>query len=666
MSSISAVSLSLDGFDPLAADDKSSGDSIAAVLDEANKRIVHNILKSYTGYFDVFSEVLQNALDAVEARKRRDGAHYYPKIWISIDIPDSLIRVVDNGIGMDEREFKYCLRPSVSFKRQAELRGHKGVGATFVAYGFSFVKLQSKQAGGAFAAILRQGRQWAEDNSGTVPRPRFQATPFEVPELAAERSGTAVEIIVGKSAGERPRDLSWLGAQTAEQWYTLLRIKTPLGGVYLNTPPFVPSVSIVVRSMEKTETTFITDRAEYYYPHETVGLKVESVRNITKALDSISGDHMTKFMKLPSEYKRLDCIWDIWDKNEILNEDSYFFSALDEDERLLVERHNVTVYACFLRSAKMWGELNDEVFALRKGQRIIHGGLQLASDFMVQGDLSIIPLTSTIGYQANSHVIVHFMDGNPDMGRKVFQPELKALAESLSVRAVNTFKRFLQHLKPDTGGQAITPDKELYDWTRAQESHRDRRPLAFSRDGLQLALVSAPQQEQDVVALFHELIGAAVLRGYKFFATSQNDRYDSLFLMDYAKDDPVLFGPDQRLGVTRSYTLPYSTPPKVLEYKYSFDSLIDDFEKEEKFANQINLVVCWTTGSRYRSRFYLQPLLIGDEGSSRRFFGATHQAFATGAQRDPAFEVVVLEDLLAWLQDPAGEEARQKRAYRES
>jgi len=71
-------------------------------------------------------------------------------------------------------EFKYCLRPSVSFKKQADLRGHKGVGATFLAYGFSFLKLQSKQASSALAAVLRQGRQWAEDTSNTVPRPKFE------------------------------------------------------------------------------------------------------------------------------------------------------------------------------------------------------------------------------------------------------------------------------------------------------------------------------------------------------------------------------------------------------------------------------------------------------------------------------------------------------------
>ena len=108
-----------------------------------------------------------------------------------------------------------------------------------------------------------------------------------------------------------------------------------------------------------------------------------------------------------------------------------------------------------------------------------------------------------------------------------------------------------------------------------------------------------------------------------------------------------------------------ATEPKVLEYKYSFQSLVDDFDKEEKFAKQINLVVCWEAGSLYREKFYLSSLLIGDGGSSRQIFGATHQAFLVGSQQ-PAFEGLVLEDLIRWLQDPADEEARQRRVYRDN
>ena len=251
------------------------------------------------------------------------------------------------------------------------------------------------------------------------------------------------------------------------------------------------------------------------------------------------------------------------------------------------------------------------------------------------------------------------------MGRKTFQPELKNLADGLAVRVVSIFKRFLTHLRPDTGGQVITPDKQLHEWKRFQENHRDHAPLSFAHDAVRVALVSTPQQEQDAVALFHELIGAKVLRGFRFFGTSQSDRYDSLFFMEYSGEDKILYDSKaNRLGVSRDYPLPYSTEPKVLEYKYSFESLVGDFEREEKFAKQIDLVVCWNVGTNYKSKYYLQSLLVGDEGSSRKIFGSTHQAFATG-QSVPDFEVVVLEDVLNWLRDAAGEEARQKRMYRD-
>jgi len=439
-----------------------------------------------------------------------------------------------------------------------------------------------------------------------------------------------------------------------------------LGGIYLSAGS-VPEIEVAleVTSAEGTRTAKTITRPEYFYPHDIPGLKIQTVSDVASAIAKIDGDPATKFARVGAEFKRLDALWDIWDKGAILAENSPFVSALDEEARTLIEKHNVIVYAVFLRSAKIWGEFNDDVLRLRKGQRLIHGGLQLASDFMPQGDLSIIPLTSTIGYQANTHVVVHFTDGNPDMGRKVFQPELTHLGEQLSVRAVNIFKRYLTHLKPDTGAQVITPEKELYDWKREQESYRDKNPMTFSTEHGSVALISKPRQEQDVIALFHEFVGMSLIRGYKFLGTSQSDRYDSLFLVDYDSVEKFAYGYANRLGVSKDLANVGVSEPKVLEYKYSFDGLITDLDREEKFAKQIDLVVCWSVGNAYKERFYFEPLLVGDEGSARGLFGSTHQAYSAGAHGQPLFEVVVLEDLVAWLQDPVTEEARPKRKYRD-
>ena len=38
-----------------------------------------------------------------------------------------------------------------------------------------------------------------------------------------------------------------------------------------------------------------------------------------------------------------------------------------------------------------------------------------------------------------------------------------------------------------------------------------------------------PRQEQDVIALYHELIGSGLLKGIRFFGSTLGYRYDGLF-----------------------------------------------------------------------------------------------------------------------------------------
>ncbi|MEI6641037.1 MAG: hypothetical protein WCL10_03310 [Novosphingobium sp.] len=655
--------LDMDGFDPLSID--ISDPETTRMLDDQNRRIVSNILKSYTGYFDLFSELIQNALDAMEAKSRTEANGYRPEIWIHIDIQGSKIRVVDNGVGMDAHQLRYFAKPNVSFKKPREYRGQKGVGANFLAYGFSLIRIHTRKDRQEYAVNLRQGRQWAQDQHDTVPRPKFSTELFGIPELSQGQDGTAVEVVVGGVSGERPKRFDWIGARTAQQWADVLRIKTPIGGIYLRTSSLSPIVNVKVTDSSGNVTFTTLSKPEYYYPHEMADIKVGAVTDIEKALHGLQGSTDERYARLDSQYKRLDCLWEIYDTKQIVDEDWWFSKTLDDDQRALVRKHNVVIYSAFLRSAKMWGELNEEILGLNKGQRVIRGGLQLASDFMAQGDLTIIPLTSTIGYQANTHIIVHFMDGSPDMGRKAFQPELEELAKRLAVQCVNIFKRYLQNLKPDSGAVAITPDKELHEWKRAQEQYRDRKSLSFKAANGNITLLSEPQQEQDVIALFHQLIGLNLIRGIKFFSTSQSERYDSLYLLDYDPDEDIRYSKTNNpLGIGPDSTLPYPSEPRVLEYKYDLDALTRDFANDVKYPKHINFVVFWKATKQFKEKYYLNSLLVGDEGASRLTFGATHLAFADGNQQ-PDFEVCILEDLLGYLMDPMEEEHRQRQKYKD-
>ena len=662
---MNSSAIELQGYDPLSY--SGAVEQQEAYIAQSQKRVIQNILKSYTGYFDVFSELIQNSLDATEKKWKDQSDKYTPRIWLKIDMASGVIRVTDNGIGMTLPEFKFFLSPNISFKSNRESRGNKGVGATFLAYGFSVLRAQTKRGPNQFCVALRQGRQWADSTGDQIPRPRFEIQDPFAGELASEETGTSIEIVLGSEPGSRPRDLGWIGATTAEQWCNALRIKTPLGAVYFKPTTFKPVVKIEVIAPDGKVTDFSGIKPEYFFPHEVEIFKVASITDIELELNKITGSPENKFQKLDGSLKRLDCIYEIFSKEEILRRDSPFESAIKSDtERSLIEKHDVSVYLSFLGSAKYWARVNDEVLGLRSGQRLIRGGLQMASDNMVQGDLSVIPLTSTIGYQANSHVIVHFVDGNPDMGRKVFQPEITLLAETLAVRAVTIAKRYLQHLKPDTGSRGITPDKALHDWRKSQELHRDQRPLVTKIAGHEISIVSELQQEQDVIALFHQMIGAGILKGYKFYATSQSEIYDSLFYLDYKESDNITFNRKScPLGISPSYSPPFVSQPKILEYKYDLDALIRDFEKEIKFAKHIDLVVCWQAESQFKERYFLISLLTADNGSSREHFGATHEAFPEGGGNQPDFEVIILSDLLRYLSDPIAEEARQKQVYKD-
>jgi hypothetical protein len=653
--------MTIHGFDPLSVA-LGSESATAELLSQQTKRYIQSILRSYTGYYDVFSELTQNAIDALE-RRSMNGDVFNPQIWITIDIPNSTISVIDNGVGMTEEEFKLCLAPSISFKTDGKLRGQKGVGATFLAYGFTFIKLQSKRPIGSLGAILRQGRAWAEDNADVIPRPTLEQHDFSVPELVGEASGTAVQVVVGKTPSERPKDLTWMGAQSANQWLDILRLKTPIGGVYLSRPAFKFKTTVKVVSSGGEVTSAVGANVEYYYPHEMPNQKVQAVSDIASALSKIEGDSQTKFSRVAGDFKRLDAVYEVWDAKAILAEDSVFDSAIDEEKRSLVERHQVSVYACFLRSAKIWNLFNDEILKLRKGLKIVEGGMILATDGMVQGDSFVIPLTSAIGYQANSHVIIHFHNGNPDMGRKTFQPELKELADTLAVRSVNVMRRYLQHLKPDGDQPTIVPAKELYEWKKRQEEYRDKNPISLQFNGRQTSLLSKPQQEQDVVALFHELMGLGVIKGLGIFATSSHDTYDSLIQCEYNNRDDYVFDRTKRpLGVAERCAHNFKSEPKVLEYKYDLDSLVADVTKDVKFERQIDFLVCWSAGKKFKERYYLESLLVGDEGSNREIYGSTHKAYPDGGSQ-PLFEIVILEDLIQFLANPEAEQARQKTVY---
>lgn len=636
-------------------------------LNLARKREIRNILKSYVGFYDPFSELLQNAMDAVDERVRElQEKDYQRRIWIRVDLKDNQFSVTDNGIGFSKEKFKTFLCPNISFKDSEYSRGDKGVGATYLGYGFNNLQIGTKTSDFSLIAEIRGGRKWLDDMKGKVIRPSVSESTL-IHEVFNDVDQGSTFTLTLEDPSTRPSDLAWVGAATAEQWKAVLCLKTPLGHIALFDNKSATLFSIEVVDKDGEVTSLEDEPAWYLYPDEVIKncIEIDEIiaaqqKNIDKGKDS---------SKLPAKYRKLNGLWTVWSAQDI----EKLLVGSEPDTIKLIKNHNVEAYGFFCYSTKVWDHFSDSLLNLRKGLRILKGGLQLATDGMPQGDLLIIPLKSNIGYQNQTHVLVHFSNAFPDLGRKGFQPELRSLAESISVSMVNHLKKWRRYLKKDTGVPPVIKDEaKLDEWIQGQRKHEQEHPLLINNPNFfipvnEISIRSEPLSEQDVVVLFNHLVSGGVIRSIKLMASSTHNKYDGIFrfvvknpIENYLYDDET-----NPLGVLEIVDAEeFTSQPYVLEYKFNLDALIQEFESGEKSEGDINLVIAWDIGDDWRRRYTVISLLIMDNMQHRPFHGITH-AFLDDNTGEQRFFGIIIKDLIEYLHDSKVTELNQRKQFEE-
>lgn len=639
-----------------------SKDADSEIISAAQKREIKNILKSYVGMYDSFSELIQNAMDAVDKRAVFEGGNEYEKkLWLVIDLSENSFSITDNGIGLNQKEFESFLAPNISFKDGGTTRGNKGVGATYIGYGFDYLKFGTKGNGHEFIGELIGGRDWVEDFKGIKTRPVVNGAVSDIEAFGDVSRGSTFKIKFGGDH-TRPKDLSWYSATTPEQWLYLLLIKTPLGSIdFIGSDNSRIKFDLTVIKKNGEKETVKDQDAKYIFPHTKIkaSVSLKDVLSVQKRLIEQGRDASV----IPNKYKKSNGLYEFFDTMEVLA-----LREKDEYYRELVREYNIEAYGYFTYSTSVWDQFNDSLAKLRKGYRVHKGGLQLANNRMTQGELIAIPLTSNIGYQNQCHIVVHFKDADPDLGRKGFQPELKDVAEKVSVAIVNRFKKWKSLLKTDSGVKPdIAKEIELHDWVKEQEIHEKEHPLALSNKNFfapinEISITSEPQSEQDVIVLFNQLIAGGVIRGISLLATSQIKQYDGIykFVVKEPLENHVFDKEKNPLGVEdMHFTTEHVSPPKILEYKYNLDALIHEFESEYKNEKDINLAITWEMGSEWKKNYDVTSFLDLENLHQRDFHGLTH-ILDSGTTR---FYVIALKELILFLNDVDGVQEYQKSNY---
>lgn len=650
-------------FDPLEFKNTKVNDAALGAL----KREIENILSSYIGWYDPFCELIQNALDAVEARAGMECSagtktSYSPKIKISIDLDDNSLTVTDNGIGLDKDKFEQFLAPNFSFK-SGKTRGHKGVGATYVAYGFNYMRVSTKSPGFEASGRIVGARNWITSKAGGG-NPKVE--PDSSPHIDAEFSDNdrGVSITVRFDNGTHPKQLNWIQADNARTWLKILSIKTGIGSIVSDSSIHI---KLIVRSgdVESTETRQGTS---YFWLHETAS-KTARVRELAAASDALYKQYGVG-KKMPDRYCNLDFIYETWTSHEL---NTLLEHTLDTEDLEVLESHAPTVSVEYGYSAKLWNQFNESL-GLRSGYKVLTSGIQLAANNMPQGEVIQVPLNRNIGRQNQVHFLVHFEDYTPDLGRKGFHRELTEFAKRAARTITEThLSKFRHLLKANTGAAPdLVREMKISDWKRDMLKHEEVDPLRLQSKHFflpieRVSITSAPTREQDVIALFHQLIAGGVIRGISVMSTNERFTYDGLFKISFDLDKMLYIydAETNPLGVPSKVAIELQgriTEPRVLEYKYCLDGLIEDFDSQDKNIGDIDLCVVWSMGDMFKQRYGIRSLLTPENADQRQYHGVTHilADLESGAKH---CDLIVLSELISYLNDATGTAASQRDKY---
>lgn len=363
-------------------------------------------------------------------------------------------------------------------------------------------------------------------------------------------------------------------------------------------------------------------------------------------------------------------IYETWTSDELL---SLLEKSLDQDEKQIFSAHKPTVSVEFGYTAKLWQRFNESL-GVRASYRVMNSGIQMAANNMPQGETIQVPLTRNIGRQNQVHFLIHFEDYTPDLGRKGFHRELTDFAKEISRKITETqLSTVRARLKANTG---VAPDllreQKISEWKAEMLSHEKSKPLTISSPHFflptqKISITSAPTREQDVIALFNQLIAGGVIRGIRVMSTNERFTYDGLFKISFDLDgDKFIYSKDANpLGINAETAIALNgitSEPKILEYKYSLDGLVEDLDTGDKNIKDISLSIVWSTGDLYKERFGITSLLIPENRDQRQYHGITH-VLCDMESGNKLLDLIVLDELIEFLNDPPISENNQRKKY---
>lgn len=531
--------------------------------DNSQRQLIRNIIDSYHHDWDVLAELCQNAVDAIREKSPSKGS-----VKVVFDRKSHSIEVTDTGVGMTREKAERALAPNVTFKKgQAKLIGEKGLGLTFCAFRTNKIIINTSTGDGFIHTVTFDGgRAWIDD---------LQAErPMVLVNSRAEPSGSFTKVSAQGVAAdfelEEPR------------LKHLLRTKTALGSTFplwedLKDKSAHIDASLVIVDTNGSEKSDDIPHC-YWHPADHLAHK----KSLQEVKELAQNNKMRDFKG-----------WGLTDKRKVSfsGKTAHFYTlmlSVPEYDKLAEQENLLPRYKMRQKEAERTGkEVNRP-----EEPGDVEPGIYLAVRGMPTGIVLPFPTgTTEAGYWNNFYFLVEAEWLSFDAGRKVVpgrtQEVIKRACKTIwdEMRAWKT--RFVGHEGEDSVDQFAEVQKVQTRLEKVQQLPN----LGLGK----IPFAKVPQNEQATIAVFHEILGRGLLKGYQTWDINTASTYDAVAKYSLSGSDAgsqALQMWRERLNRKTAQSIEFF--PLNIEYKFEASDLLDDLAEKTKYLEQIHVIVCWT------------------------------------------------------------------------
>lgn len=566
------------------------------------KMLIKDTIETYSGQWRLIHEAIQNSHDAIQLH---DGISQ-GQITIDLHIGTNKVVVTDNGKGIPVEEFPTVFTLGGTIKSDPGMRkilkGSQGVGIKATVFTSDFFQVETSCADRKWSKRIEGCWEFLQPGfNDDIGEPEIQETDSSsfFTRISYSLHDYSVNDFFREIISEYCNELGIEKISSEKELLALLEL-------YFRTKTYLGCVQSLLGMGERIKPIRVTVNARLDYPT----LEAHR-RNVIAECPIISKDEYhgrTLKTEFPAIYSNFEEIHGSLNRSNRVDRLFIHLSEVIENppdrdlKKILIQKITKDQAKLLLskirrdyktgktqlienrekleKCKKLLNKLNG-IYLVIGPRRYLNKYLHLSAKQLISvnglpTNIGLNPVTGSgkLGYLLNIHFVMD-LDTTLGYGKRNIPSVVKGQADAFFADAFGFLSRLSSLIVGER--ESIEPSGDVWDKEKEYETYKD--PSNSFRDiGIPLKL--PPEEEQDVVCLFHELLGSGRLRGYFPFRASTKRTYDALMYMSKEVD--------VELPAEISWR-----DLKIVEFKVKLSEIIKEFMKEEKFLREIDLIVVW-------------------------------------------------------------------------